>query len=70
MASLSLDMELCSTCSLKISKNKKSIKCLTCGGRFHTRVSCIKLPVTCHQRKLIYATCAQVVRFLFIKLMI
>ena len=55
MASLSLDKELCSTCFLKISKNQKSIKCLTRGGRFHTRVLCIKLAVTCHQRKLIYA---------------
>ena len=52
MASLSSDKELCSTCSLKISRNKKSIKCLTCGGRFHTRASCIKLPVTCHQTEI------------------
>ena len=50
MTSLSLDKEIYSTCSRKISKNQKSIKCLTCWG--HTRAICIKLPVTCHQTEI------------------
>jgi hypothetical protein len=42
MANLSLGKKKCFSCFLEISKNHKSINCLTCGGWFHARTSCVK----------------------------
>ena len=49
MANLSLGKKKCFSCFLEISKNHKSINCLTCGGWFHARTSCVKSPLACQQ---------------------
>ncbi len=52
MANLTLGKKICSTCYLTIRQNQKSISCLTCGGWFHARTSCIKSPLTCQQTEI------------------
>ena len=49
MAHQTLGVKICSTCSLKIFKNKNNIECFTCGEWFHARSACIKSLLTCQQ---------------------
>ena len=52
MANITIGKKNCSTCSLIIHQNKKSINCLTCEGWFHARTSCVKSPLTCQQTEI------------------
>ena len=52
MANITIGKKNCSTCSLIIHQNQKSINCLTCEGWFHALTSCVKSPLTCQQTEI------------------
>ena len=52
MASINIEIKLCSTCLREIVIDKSGIVCVACGRWFHARNACIESPRTCQQTEI------------------